>query len=211
MHKVLLTAAVLPMAAASLLAHGPHLNIVSHPNLGPLPAATTGSFVVYGGYMDTHHSHSSNPKPSPWQGDPGVVFVGRADSASGGWDSSAVRVDNTSGQREQIGVTVDIGSHHYNLWGTQTVQPGEHLILAQTGSDTFDGSDTNPAGAWGADPALCRTSVSSTVPVVHVTVDGATTDVHDTAQLLNTHGVDSSGCPATGGRDDESEQWTRMG
>jgi hypothetical protein len=139
-----------------------------------------------------------------------VVFVGKADTSAGGWDASAVRVDNLSHASEQVTVTVDIGKHHYDLWGTQTVPAGQSLVLTQMGSSTFDGSDTNPAGGYSADPALCQTSVSATVPVVHVTVDGVTTDVRDVGQVLNTGGVDAAGCPYTGARDDESEPWSRL-
>ena len=64
---------------------------------------------------------------------------------------------------------------------------------------------------FGCDPSLCKTAVSSTQPVVHVTVNGRTTDIVDSGQILNTHGVDSAGCPDTGTRNDESEAWQRIG
>ena len=54
------------------------------------PAASDLS--VYAGYYDTHHPNNPQPKPSPWEGSANTQFVGIADSASGGWDSSAVRV-----------------------------------------------------------------------------------------------------------------------
>lgn len=185
------------------------------PGTAPIPTPTPsvgapGSFAVYAGYMDDHHHGSTKPKPSPWQGDPNIVFAGQSDTAAGGWDTSAVRVDNLSSAPETVTVTVDIGAKHFALWGTQTIPPGESLILTQMGSDTFDGSDTNPAGEYGADPVLCGTAVRATVPVVHLTVDGVATDVQDTRQVLNTGGVDAAGCPATGFRADESEPWTRL-
>ena len=45
---------------------------------------------------------------------------------------------------------------------------------------------------------LCMTSVSSTIPVVHVTIDGQTANLPDSNRVLNTGGVDSAGCPDTG-------------
>ena len=75
-------------------------------------------------------------------------------------------------------------------------------------------SDSNPAGGYGADPTLCKTAVSSTIPVVHVTIAGQTTNISDTGQAINTHGVDSAGCPDTGFtavRREESETWQALG
>jgi hypothetical protein len=112
-------------------------------------------------------------------------------------------------------VTVDIGSHHWALWGTNAIPAGQSLILAQTSFQNFDGSDESPAGCYGCDPALCITKISSTVPVVHVTVNGLTAvNVSDSHQVLNTGGVDSAGCPDTGDitiRRDEATLWQQLG
>jgi hypothetical protein len=173
------------------------------------------SFIVYGGYYDTHHTDIKTTKPTPWQGAPGVVFVGTPDSPSGGWDSTAVRIDNVSSNAlNNVVVSVGIGSHTFALWGSNSIPAGASLILAQTSFQNFDGSDTSPAGCYGCDPTLCLTSVSSTVPVVHVTVNGTTTNISDTHQVLNTGGVDSAGCPDTGFttvRREESETWQQLG
>jgi PKD repeat protein len=172
------------------------------------------SIGVFAGYYDTHHDDSHlQPKPDPWKGSPNVVFVGRSDTSSGGWDTSAVRIANTgSGALSGVAVTVDIGSSHYALWGTQSIPAGQSLILAQTAMENFDGSDTSPAGCYGCDPALCVTAVVTTIPVVHVTVNGVTTNYPDSRQILNTQGADKAGCPDTGGtRNDESEAWQQIG
>jgi hypothetical protein len=76
--------------------------------------------------------------------------------------------------------------------------------------ENFDGSDTNPAGCYSCDPNDCLTKVTSTVPVVHVTIGGTTTNYTDPGQILNTHGVDQAGCPYTGTRNDESSDWVRI-
>jgi len=169
-----------------------------------------GAVAVYVGYYDTHHPDNPQPVPNPWMGDAGVVFVGTPDSPSGGWDSSALRLDNQTNSSLTALVTVDIGSHHYALWGSRTIPAGQKLILAQTAFENFDGSDTNPAGCYGCDPTLCLTQVQSTVPVVHVTIGGVTTDYYDPGQILNTHGVDAAGCPPTSGRNDESHNWVQV-
>src|SRR5262249_28873937 len=174
---------------------------------------TTGSGIaVYTGYYDTHHADHLKPKPDPWKGSPNVVFVGTSDNSSGGWDTSALRIDNlSSGALSSVTVTVDIGSSRFALWGAKSIPAGQSLILAQTGFENFDGSDTNPAGCYGCNPKDCLTQVQSTIPVVHVTIGSATTNYYDSGQILNTHGVDAAGCPDTGGtRNDESEVWRQI-
>ncbi len=182
----------------------------------PVTASVTVSTIVgppvavHVGYYDTHHPDNPRPKPDPWMGSPGIVFVGTPDSPSGGWDSSALKIDNLSSASISVLVKVDIGSNHYNLWGTRSIPAGGTLVLAQTAFENFDGSDTNPAGCYGCDPRECLTMIQSTVPVVHVTLAGTTTDYFDTGQILNTYGVDAAGCPPSGGRNDESSPWTRI-
>jgi len=173
--------------------------------------STGGSVAVYVGYYDTHHSGYTQPKPNPWQGSAGVTFVGTPDSQSGGWDSSCLRIDNPGSQSISVVATVDIGSSHFALWGSRSVPAGGKLILAQTAFQNFDGSDTSPAGCYGCDPNLCLTKVVSTVPVVHVTIGSTTTNYYDNTQVLNTRGVDGAGCPYTGTRNDESQQWKQIG
>jgi PKD repeat protein len=166
---------------------------------------------VHVGYYDTHHHGQLQPKPDPWKGSPGVVFAGSPDGGtSDEWDTSALRVDNLTVGALTIKVTVDIGSEHYALWSARTVPSGGRMILAQTSTENFDGSDTNEAGCYGCSPDLCTTKVSHAVPIVHVTANGITTDYLDAHQVLNTRGVDGAGCPYTGTRNDESHAWERI-
>jgi len=163
------------------------------------------------GYYDTHHAGYPQPKPSPWQGSAGVVFVGKDDDGKGNWDSAALRVDNPTGSSISVTVTCDIGSNHYALWGARTIPAGGRLIMAQTAFQNFDGSDTSPAGCYGCNPNLCLTKVVNTVGVVHVTIGSTTTNYYDNTQVLNTRGVDGAGCPYTNSRNDESQQWKQIG
>jgi len=178
--------------------------------------STTARIAVYVGYYDTHHHVNLKPKPNPWLGSPGVVFVGVADDNSNNWDSACLRVDNlTAGPLNNVVVTADLGSHHFALWGTRTIPLGSKLILAQTSPQNFDGSDTNPAGCYGCDPAECLTLRSSDIPVVHVSLAGSAADYRDTGQVLNTGGYDGAGCPYLGGplpqtRYDESHDWQQI-
>lgn len=171
-----------------------------------------GSVAVYAGYYDTHHSGNLRPKPSPWRGASGVVFVGTPDpGSSNDWDSSCIRIENsTSSSISGVSVTVTMGSRSFALWETNTIPGGKSLVLAQTGLENFDGSDTSPAGCYGCNPNLCLTAVSSARPVVRVTIDGRSTFYVDSDQVLNTKGVDGAGCPYTGSRNDESHAWQRI-
>jgi PKD repeat protein len=174
-------------------------------------APASGNVAVYVGYYDTHHPGLTQPKPSPWQGAAGVTFVGKDDDGKGNWDTCALRVDNLTGSSMTVTVTCDIGSNNYSLWGSRTVPANGTLILAQTAFQNFDGSDTSPAGCFGCDPSLCLTKVVSTIPIVHVTAGGTTTNYFDNTQVLNTRGADGAGCPFTGDRNDESRQWKQVG
>lgn len=174
-------------------------------------AVSSSDVAVYAGYYDTHHPHHLRTKPSPWQGSPNTVFVGIADNSAGDWDTSAVRVDNTSGSSLAVTVTVTIGKRTFDLWGQRVIPAGQSLVLAQMGFETFDGSDTGNAGCYGCDPTLCITDVDPTVPIINVTVGGVLNRYYDRGQVLNTGGADLAGCPDTGGtRNDESTPWTAI-
>ena len=172
---------------------------------------TNSTTAVYVGYYDTHHTSQAKPKPNPWRGATNVTFVGTPDpGTSNGWDTSCIRIDNLSASSVSVSVTVNMGSKNFALWGTQTIASGRTLILAQTGFENFDGSDTSPAGCYSCNPNMCLTQVSSVRPVVRVTSGGTTTNYIDTQQIMNTKGVDGAGCPYTGTRNDESSNWVRV-
>ena len=115
---------------------------------------------MYVGYYETHHPGNPQPKPDPWRGSADVVFVGRSDTQSGGWDTSTVRIDNLSDVTlVDLKVRVGIGSARFHLWGERDIPTGASLIIAQKGEGTFDGSDTNTAGCFDCDPSLCETGL----------------------------------------------------
>jgi PKD repeat protein len=176
-------------------------------------SAPTGGVAVYAGYYDTHHTDNLKAKPNPWRGSSNVVFVGVPDpNTANGWDTSALRIVNLTGAPlSGVNATVDMGTHHFALWSANTIPAGYSLILAQTGLENFDGSDTSPAGCYSCNPNDCLTKVSSAVPVVHLTIGSTTTNYYDPNQVLNTKGADAAGCPYTGTRNDESEAWQKLG
>ncbi len=87
------------------------------------------------------HEPNVNPVPSPWQGDPGVVFLGCAASApecGGDYEAGAIRIDNppTNPALTLTAASVTIGPCTFTPWGQflpATVGPGQILILTQTG------------------------------------------------------------------------------
>src|SRR5437762_10025252 len=100
-------------------------------------AAATPAYGVSVGYADAVHSGTF--LPSPWQGDPGVNFVGAGPS----FDAGAVQIVNATGADITVdAVTVDVGEgYHYDLWGSGLVAPaGGSLILTQTDGENFDTS-----------------------------------------------------------------------
>jgi len=76
-----------------------------------LGAADPHAAKVYVGYAD---SRGGGSLPSPWDGDPGVIFRGSGPP----FDAGAIRVTNPSPRTLTVNdVSVDIGSVHYDLWG----------------------------------------------------------------------------------------------
>ncbi len=152
---------------------------------------------VFVGYADGLRP-SGNIFPFPWDGSPGVDFIGQLGP---GYDSGALRFDNSGETPISLeGVSVDIGSAHTELWGNHIdVAPHGITILTQTEGNNFDTSD---------EPTIidCNETPSGFVPQIHVTSAGNTTTYQDIGQILNTAGIDPGDC-----NQNESHAWTRIG
>jgi len=164
-------------------------------------ASTYPPVSVFVGYYD--NLRSSPFLPNPWQGSTNTNFIGSP--VNGIYDSGAIRIDNPSSSTITVGdVSVDVGSNHFDLWGSNMSLPASgRLILAQTGATStgqynFDTSDTSNG--------TCTND--GLIPQVHVTINGIVTTYPDTRQVLNTGGVDLAGCPAGS---NESHQWQLVG
>jgi len=161
------------------------------------PPSTTATVAV--GYSD------GATGPVPWLGAPNTVFIGGPaeccmthgpDNGKAGWDAGAIEVtNNTAGTLTLNAVTVDFGGgsrpSHFDLWSgsgklPQTVPVGGHVVMTAPADISFDTSDL-----FGE---ACNPN-SGVVPVVHVTVNGVTTDYLDSHQILNSDGTDLSSCP----------------
>jgi len=145
--------------------------------------------------------------PSPWQGDPGVIFIGAPEEPTNTFDAGAIKVDNPSTTDPLVvaGIGVDIGPlKNINLWAAQlpaTIPPGGSLIVTQnTNLPIFDFDTSDLPGTTCTPDGL--------IPVVHVTVGvnvQTTTNYIDTTQIINTGGFDKGSCPPTA---NEGHEWT---
>ena len=154
--------------------------------------AQTDPLSIYVGYADGLRPGGSI-FPFPWQGSPGVTFVGGCT-----FDAGAIRFDNSGNTDITLDkVTVDVGQFHFDIWSTfhLVVPAHEILILTQTGCFNFDTSDFSSAGCGGNNGVL---------PLVNVTRGGVTTTITDTNQVLNTRGFDLA-CQGN-----ESISWQRI-
>ena len=65
-----------------------------------------------------------------------------------------------------------------------------------------------PRAAVPHDGSMSASPAASPWPSLRVACGSAEQGYYDVQQVLNTHGVDSAGCPYTGTRNDESESWS---
>lgn len=178
---------------------------------GCATASASSNLKVSTGYADNLQTVGARTNsasfPNPWKGGSNVNFKGGGDK----FDSGAIRIENGSGDQVSVDqVTVDIGPKHYDLWGSGLKVPANgSLILTQTELGTanppqpnFDSSEPN-AGA-----ATAAAAGSAATPVIHVKINGNTTNFQDTARILNTGGTDKGDLP---GAPNESHPWQQIG
>ncbi len=168
----------------------------------------TSPLSIYVGYADSTRPAASI-FPFPWQGSPGVTFVG-----TGPFDAGAIRFDNNSTSPIPLdSVTVNIGGDVLDIWphSSLVVPAGQILILTQDNGYNFDTSDIGPSGAnWAA-----NCTADGVIPQITVTSGGVATTYADTKQILNTQGYDTGACSSPGASPqpyiyNESEAWVNI-
>ncbi len=172
-----------------------------------------GSLDVYVGYADD--LRPSPFFPSPWDGSPNTVFDGFNKAAHPGqdFDAGAIRIDNTGATPftfNQAVVTFYNGVT-FNLWGSHTVNPGEHLVLTQTSSSS-ENFDTSDVAIFRNTDDPAPNGFQS--PVIKLTIDGTLLpDFVDAAHVLDTGGFDlvNSKVGTPNGNHNESLQWRLIG
>ena len=159
------------------------------------------------GYADSGMSPTPPPTPgrfpSPWLGDPDVTFIGTGPK----FDAGAIRIVNDSDEIVTIDkVTVDIGSHHFDLWGVNFKVPAHgSLILTQTAANLGNSTTGAESNFDTSDVGVAPTSGSPEVPVVHVRGPGIKLDLSDTNLILTFAGRD-----VAGNNENESHPWTNL-
>jgi hypothetical protein len=179
---------------------------------GSIAAHAASGVNVYVGYADTARASATN-FPTPWSGDTGVTFEGCTSSCT--FDAGAVRVVNTTAVTETIDfVKVHIDTCTFNIWGgSHSLPAGGQLIFTQTiasgpsGGCATDGSfDSSDVGPSGENFSSC--TPDGIEPTVEVSVNSTDTTYTDTAQVINTGGIDLANCPPG---TNESTQWQLIG
>ncbi|HEY3267507.1 MAG TPA: PEP-CTERM sorting domain-containing protein [Armatimonadota bacterium] len=150
--------------------------------------ALAGSIEVGVGYADGLRPDPGTAFPTPWQGDPGVLFLGGGNA----FDAGVICFTNvgTTNVILDQGLKVDgfQNGATFQIWdaligaGGLTIAPGQTAIATQTTEYDFDSSDqTNGT----------ETSPDTFKPVIHASYDGGQAFTYtDTAQVLNTGGFD---------------------
>ena len=186
---------------------------------------------IFLGYADTYFPRGTG-LPSIWNGRPGVIFVGcgvnpNEDGPAGpngcpqeaqgqtgdSYDAGAIRIDNASVSSSLVvtgPASVTAGTCTYSPWPglKRTIPPGGTLILTQTGLGG-DPCGLNLEGNYNFDTSESsgngNCNPSASVPVITLTINGSPTTINDTAQMLNTKGIDKGAC----GPDspNEAEDW----
>ena len=153
---------------------------------GAISHANAGSIDVYVGYADGIHGEGFFP--GIWDGSPNTVFVGTSPI----YDAGAIRIDNNGAFQIKVdSVNVSMPWSGYssgNLWGSNIINPGEHLILTQTAFYNFDTSDygiSQPVGVPLPDFEKAHASR------VDISVNGSALGTFfDTGHILTTGGFD---------------------
>ena len=165
-------------------------------------SAHAASVTAYVGYADD--LRASPFFPNPWQGSPGVLFLG----GSADVDSGAFRLDNSGASDVTLTSALVDGFTNgasYQVWDSLigsglVIHPGQKAIFEQTASLNFDTSDDAPLAT--------DLLPSNAQPKIHVTLNGTLTTFVDSSQVLNTGGFDRANFPAG---TNESLQWRLIG
>lgn len=142
--------------------------------------ALADSYSVYVGYSDGLRGPGFFP--NPWQGDSGVTFIGCCPA----FDAGAIMIVNTGTTSLTLDISVDLNrpGPTFDLWGLNTIAPGNILIVTSTANYNFDTSDFPVTGCGTvAGPAFHP-------PLVTVTANSTANTFTDSGHVLDTFGYD---------------------
>ena len=186
---------------------------------------------IFLGFADTLHSPGLTLLPDPWQGDPGVEFLGctvQTAECGSSYDAGAIRIDNPA-SNPTITLTdakVVIETCTFTPWGEflpATITPGETVILTQTGvlgppqpppcdnrmnpvDRPYFNFNTSIGPFDTASPPFSNCDPDLVAkPVITLTFsNGMTLTITDADEILNTGGVDRFACLGQ----DRATPWT---
>jgi hypothetical protein len=185
------------------------------------------------GYANTSSSNAGGPGqvPNPWKGSAGVVFEGCGFGGIDGcpmssgvdvYDAGAIRIDASTetGALSVTGGSVVIGPCTYEPWPglNVTIQPGQKLVLTQTGKHKCTESSSDEQSNFDTSESFLKStqhteflktgkcSNDGFIPAITLTINGQTTTLNDSGQILNTGGVDPADCTKT----TEFREWTQI-
>jgi RHS repeat-associated protein len=175
-----------------------------------IAATLPSGIIVSVGYADG--LRSGGFYPSPWSGDPGVIFEGCQSGCT--YDAGAVLVTNTTSSTvTATSLNVTLGTCTFAIWpGNISLPAGSSVIYTQTSATfsagcptdgTFDTSDVGPNSSdWAG-----NCTQSGIIPQVALTINGISQTISDSQQVLNTGGMDLAACA---GSPNESKPWTQL-
>jgi hypothetical protein len=177
---------------------------------GDLSVTATRTAIAAPAGLQVYVAYAENERPpvnfpTVWRGSPSTIFLG--DPLTTSWDTGGILLRNTTNAPIVLGPGAFIDGFgdgsSYQLWDQMigngvTINPGQNLILAETSPRDFDSSDT-PVGNTTPNPGA--------IPVIHLTLNGKPMSFRDTAQVLNTGGIDTGNALGI----NESENWRPIG
>jgi RHS repeat-associated protein len=162
-------------------------------------------FEVFVAYADTNRTNGK--VPTPWAGDPGVLFLGRSTP----YEAGAIRLDNPTDARIPIDkITVDLQRPRlagpvFDLWPSFVIPPHGSAIITQTATNGLDSNfDTSDYPI--VDPCQTASPTDPRIPKINVTIAGKTQSFLDTGHILDTFGEDLYWCIGN-----ESLPWRPIG
>jgi hypothetical protein len=197
----------------------------------PPPPGKAKIYLGYVDEGSGHASPSGHP--TPWNGENGVSFAGcgftgtdtcaKTGTGKDIYDAGAIRIEAPSTESITVtGAKVTIGPCTYEPWPGlgRTIPAGGNLILTQTGQtprcltqtgtevSNFDTSESflkskqyEEFKAGGSKLGTCKND--GFIPQITLTINGQTTTVSDTGQILNSAGIDPDICTGKG----EMQNW----
>jgi hypothetical protein len=197
------------------------------------PQTPPGKPHVFLGYVDEAANNHGSPSahPNPWKGSPGVIFVGCGFGGTNAcpkeagfdlYDAGAIRIDATteSGALNVTGGKVVIGPCAYEPWPglNVTAQPGQSLILTQTGKHQCTPTATAEQTNFDTSESFLKSSQyqeflktgkcsnDGFIPSITLTINGQTLTLSDKGQVLNTGGLDPDICTGVS----EVREWSQI-